>query len=91
MVKLLPSLEDLEVGNAEDFSLLVLCDEPIEEIRRELLEVSELADVLVHPYPVGEEVAEETVKDTTIVVETPVLEPETTPNVIANAVTEEKP
>ena len=53
VIKLFPSVEDLEVGNAEGFSLLVLCDEPIEEMRRELLEISELVDVLVHPYPDG--------------------------------------
>ena len=51
VVKLLPSLEDLEVGNAEGFSLLVLCDEPVAEIQRELLEISELVDVVIHPYP----------------------------------------
>jgi len=59
VIKLLPSVEDLEVGNAEAFFLLVLCDEPIEEIRRELLEISELMEVDVNPYPVGEGIVEE--------------------------------
>lgn len=51
VIKLLPSVEDLEAGNEESFSLLVLCDEPMVEIKRELLEISELADVVIHPYP----------------------------------------
>lgn len=51
VIKLLPSVEDLEVGNAEGFSLLVLCDEPVAEIQRELLEISELVDVVIYPYP----------------------------------------
>ncbi|SPF38842.1 Histidine kinase-, DNA gyrase B-, and HSP90-like ATPase family protein [Candidatus Desulfosporosinus infrequens] len=75
VMKLLPSIEDLEVGNAETFSLLVLSDEPIEEIRREVLEVSELEDVVVHPY---------------LVAEAFVLEPETASNAITNVVTEGK-
>jgi two-component system chemotaxis sensor kinase CheA len=51
VIKLLPSIEDLEAGKAEGFSLLIVTDEPVSEIRRELMEISELADVLVHPYP----------------------------------------
>lgn len=51
VIKLVPSIEDLEVGNGEEFYMLVNCDEPREEIRRELLEISELADVVVHLYP----------------------------------------
>jgi two-component system, chemotaxis family, sensor kinase CheA len=50
VIKLLPSIEELEAGKAESFSLLVLCDEPINEIQRELLEISELKEVVVHPY-----------------------------------------
>ncbi|MDP4128515.1 MAG: Hpt domain-containing protein, partial [Bacillota bacterium] len=65
VIKLLPSVEDLEVGNAEGFSFLVLCDEPIAEMKRELLEISELIDVAIHPYPESEGagVAEETTVD----------------------------
>ena len=70
VIKLLPSVEDLEVGNAEGFSLLVLCDEPVEEIQRELLEISELVDVVIHPYPDGEGVVEEAGKDAARFVET---------------------
>ncbi|KGK90349.1 chemotaxis protein [Desulfosporosinus sp. HMP52] len=51
VIKFVPSIEDLEVGNADDFFILVNSDEPQEEIRRELLEISELADVIVHHYP----------------------------------------
>ncbi|EHQ91621.1 chemotaxis protein CheA [Desulfosporosinus youngiae] len=51
VIKLLPSIEELEVGSAEEFFLLVLCDEPREEIQRELLEISEIVEVVAHPYP----------------------------------------
>ena len=76
VVKVLPSLEDLETGDEEGFSLLVLSDEPSAEIQREVLEISELVEVLVHPYVVGEWVAEGATKAVAEVVETPVLEPE---------------
>lgn len=70
VIKLLPSVEDLEVCNAECFSLLVLCDEPMEEIQRELLEVSELVEVDVNVYPVSDETVEETVSEATQFIET---------------------
>ncbi|HEY8875736.1 MAG TPA: chemotaxis protein CheA, partial [Desulfosporosinus sp.] len=70
VIKLLPSVEDLEVCNAEEFSLLVLCDEPVEEIERELLEVSELVEVDVNVYPVSDETVEETVSEATQFIET---------------------
>lgn len=50
VIKLLPSIEDLEVGSLESFALLALSDESPEEIRSELLGVSELAEVVVHHY-----------------------------------------
>lgn len=53
VIKLFPSVEDLETGNLEGFSLLVLCDESVKEMRRELLEISELVDVVIHTYPDG--------------------------------------
>lgn len=74
VIKLLPSVEELEAGNAESFSMLVLCDESREEIQRELLEISELVDVFVHPYPNSEGL----------------VELDKTPNVIDNIVVEEK-
>lgn len=50
VVKLLPSIEDLEVRSYDSFALLALTDDSPEEIRTELLGVSELDDVVVHPY-----------------------------------------
>ena len=80
VIKLSPSVEDLEAGNAEDFSILVLCDEPIAEMQRELLEISELAEVVIHPYPESDRVNEETAEDVTIVTESAILTPEVAPN-----------
>jgi|SRR5680860_13939 len=84
VIKLLPSVEDLEVGNAEAFSLLVLCDEPIPEIQREVLEISELVKVDVHAYPVDEVVVAEPniikpLINQEIAVESKVLVPVSTP------------
>ncbi|MCO1601316.1 chemotaxis protein CheA [Desulfosporosinus nitroreducens] len=55
VIKLLPSVEELEAGTAESFSMLILSDESKEEIQRDLLEISELVDVIVRPYPNSEE------------------------------------
>ena len=74
VIKLFPSIEELETGNLEGFSFLVLCDEPVEEIKRELLEISELSDVVAHLYPDGIGGGEERAKDTKNAVEKPVLE-----------------
>ncbi|MDQ7096242.1 chemotaxis protein CheA [Desulfosporosinus sp. PR] len=59
VIKLLPSVEELEAGKVDSFSLLVLCDESTGEIRRELLEISELKEVVIHPYPEGTVTSEE--------------------------------
>ena len=91
VIKLMPSVEDLETGNSESFSLLVLCDESVAEMRRELLEISELVEIVIHPYPEGIGGVKETTKDTTVVLETAVPEVETIPKKSANFVTEEKP
>lgn len=72
VIKCVPSIEDLEIGNVESFSLLVLCDQPIATMSRELLEITELVAVDIHPYLSGIGVAEETTMSTTRVVETPV-------------------
>ena len=90
VVKILPSLEDLETGNAETFSLLVISDEASEEIQREVLEISELVEVLIHPYSIGEGVDEGTTKDVTEVVKTSVLEPEIMTNETVSVVSEPK-
>jgi len=74
--KLLPNVEDLEVCSSDWFSLLVLCDEPVEEIQKEILEISELVEVVIHPYQDGEGVVEEASVDETRFVEAPVVEPE---------------
>jgi len=89
VIKLVPSVEELEVGNSEEFFLLVLCDEPREEIRKELLEISELEDVVLHPYP-NLEIEGNSAEDMTKVVEAPVQELEKASNTIRNAAIEEK-
>jgi two-component system chemotaxis sensor kinase CheA len=76
VVKLHPSIEELETGNVEGFSFLVLSDEPSEEIRKEVLQISGLADVFIYPYLVTEKFMKE---------------PETSSNEIVDVVTEEKP
>ncbi|MHB1650890.1 MAG: chemotaxis protein CheA [Desulfitobacteriaceae bacterium] len=55
LIKLLPSVEELEMGNAEEFFLLVISNELPAEISEEILGVSEIAKAIVHPYPVSEE------------------------------------
>ncbi|TGE32607.1 chemotaxis protein CheA [Desulfosporosinus sp. Sb-LF] len=80
VIKLYPSVEDLEVGNAEGFSLLVLCNESIEEMHRELLEISELVDVAIHPYPEGEGLVEEVAAGATVVIDEPILDQEISPS-----------
>ena len=55
VVKLLPTVEDLEAGNGEGFFLLVISDEPPEELMEEILGVSEIAKVVVHAYAAAPE------------------------------------
>jgi two-component system chemotaxis sensor kinase CheA len=57
VIRILPSMEDLEAGSHESFALLVLTDDSLEEINSEILGVSELTDVTVNPY-LGVEVQE---------------------------------
>ncbi|KUO70121.1 MAG: chemotaxis protein CheA [Desulfosporosinus sp. BRH_c37] len=80
VIKLFPSVEDLEVKNAEEFFLLLVCDEPIEEIQREILEISELVDVVVNPYPDVERVKAGITTSVTAVAEIPVSKPDIGPN-----------
>lgn len=70
VIKILPSVEDLEASDAETFSLLVLCDEPVEEIQKELLEVSELVEVRVNDYRVSVEKVEKAGADAIRSIET---------------------
>ncbi len=58
VVKLRPSVEELEVGSEEGFAMLILSDDTPEEIRGEILLVSELAEVEVHPYLIGDAVVD---------------------------------
>jgi len=90
VIKLFPSVEDLEVGNSEEFFMLVLCDESRDEIQRELLEISELVDVIVHPYPNVVGIEADVVENKAKVAETPSLELGVEPKVVPNIVTEEK-
>ncbi|GAB6173419.1 chemotaxis protein CheA [Paradesulfitobacterium aromaticivorans] len=54
VLKIMPSMEDLETGNYDGFSLLVISDEPPSEISEEILGVSELVEAVIHPYPAVE-------------------------------------
>ncbi|WP_425806939.1 chemotaxis protein CheW [Desulfitobacterium sp. Sab5] len=54
VVKMLPSLEDLENASYEGASLLVYSDESQQEIHEEIMDVSEIAEVAVHVYPAVE-------------------------------------
>lgn len=55
VVKLLPTVEDLEVGGGEGFFLLVISDESPQEITEEILGVSEIAQAVIHAYSVTPE------------------------------------
>ncbi|TGE39978.1 chemotaxis protein CheA [Desulfosporosinus fructosivorans] len=91
VVKVLPSLEELEAGDAESFSLLLLSDEPGEEIRREVLEISELVEVTLHPYLAEGWASEGITKGGTEGVVAPLIEQPGIPtNGNINAVTETK-
>ncbi|MDR3542963.1 MAG: chemotaxis protein CheA [Desulfosporosinus sp.] len=59
VVKLLPSIEELEVGNDEGFALLVISDELSGEMQREVLGISEVEAVAIHPYSVADLLIEE--------------------------------
>ncbi|MDR3541388.1 MAG: chemotaxis protein CheA [Desulfosporosinus sp.] len=59
VIKLLPSIEDLEVGNTEGFALLVISDELSGEMQREVLGISEVEEVGIHSYPAADHPIEE--------------------------------
>lgn len=88
VIKLLPSLEDLEAGDAEGFSLLVISDELSEEIRKELLEISELVAVDVHPYLLGERVVTEREIIKPVSIETIAVQPKVVVPIATAPVTE---
>lgn len=51
VVKILPSLEDLENASYDGAALLIYSDESQQEIHEEIMDVSEIAEVAVHIYP----------------------------------------
>lgn len=51
VVKILPSLEDLENASYDGAALLIYSDESHQEIHEEIMNVSEIAEVAVHIYP----------------------------------------
>lgn len=56
VVKVLPTVEDLEEDKAESFSLLFVTNEPQEEIRTDIMEISEIMDVHINHYSLSEAV-----------------------------------
>ena len=54
VVKVLPSIEELETNEAEKFSLLFITNESPEEIRADIGEVSEILDTQVFNYAVSD-------------------------------------
>jgi two-component system chemotaxis sensor kinase CheA len=54
VVKVLPGIEDLEISNTEEFSLLFISDEPPDEISQEILGVSEILTVTLNVYSLSE-------------------------------------
>lgn len=53
LIKMLPSVSELETGDADAFSLLIISDEAADVIQKELLEITDLIDVAVRVYPLG--------------------------------------
>lgn len=53
VIKVLPGIEDLEISNTEEFSLLFISDEPPEEISQEIMNVSEILAVTLNVYPLN--------------------------------------
>jgi two-component system, chemotaxis family, sensor kinase CheA len=59
IVKLHPTLEVLEVGNTDGFFILMISDEPKGEIQKEVLQITDLAGVIINPYPIAETINQE--------------------------------
>jgi len=49
IIKVLPSPEEIEANSVEEFNVLFITNEPAEEIRVELMEISEIQNVLMTP------------------------------------------
>lgn len=54
VVKILPSIEDLETANVDRFYLLLITKEPPEEIRQDILEISEIIEARVAHYSISD-------------------------------------
>jgi len=54
VVKILPSIEDLETANVDRFYLLLITKEPPEEIRQDILEISEIIEARVRHYSISD-------------------------------------
>lgn len=50
VIKLRPTVEELESSNDDYFAMLILSNEPVEDIQAELLNISELEEIAIHPY-----------------------------------------
>ncbi|MGC7870278.1 chemotaxis protein CheA [Desulfosporosinus sp. SYSU MS00001] len=59
VIKILPSVEELEAGQGDGFSILFLSDEPSEEIRKEVLEITDVTSVTIFPYVTAESIVKE--------------------------------
>src|SRR5690554_635953 len=53
VIKLRPTVEELEASNDDSFAMLILSNEPVEDIQVELLNISELEEIEINPYPFG--------------------------------------
>lgn len=53
VIKLRPTVEELESSNDDYFAMLILSNEPVEDIQAELLNISELEEIAIHPYVFG--------------------------------------
>ncbi|NMA68262.1 MAG: chemotaxis protein CheA, partial [Desulfitobacterium sp.] len=54
VIKLRPTVEELETSNDDYFAMLILSNEPVEDIQAELLNISELEEIEIHPYVFGD-------------------------------------
>ena len=54
VVKICPSIEELETGNTEEFYLLLISDEPSKEICQEIMGISEIISAVANTYPLNE-------------------------------------
>ena len=58
VAKVSPSVEEMETGNVDKFYILLISDEPVEEIKTEVLQISEIMDAHIQYYSEGKEIYE---------------------------------